>query len=96
MRRWLLRSLGVIGALLVIQSIIWEYARMFPTYRVLVDPWSIRGFDTVHGSINVAIGLALLGAVALTTWSRATERIPRIGIVVYMTLAATIIALVWG
>ena len=96
MRRNLVRSLGAIGAALTVVSVLWEVARMKPDYGFLVAPWSIRGYETVHGAIYAAIGVAVLGAVVLTMWSRSGEA--RIGIAIagYMVAAATIITAVFA
>ena len=96
MKRWLLRSLGIVGGVLIIQSVFWEYARMKPDYRFLVDPWSIRGFDTIHGAITASIGVGLLIAVLLVTWPGSTGRMARYGIMGYMVLAAVVGAVIFA
>ncbi|MFQ5555633.1 MAG: hypothetical protein ACE5GC_09745 [Acidimicrobiia bacterium] len=96
MKRNLVRGLGVVGALVTIQSVLWEVARMKPDYGFLVTPWSIRGYETVHGAIYAAIGVVMLGAVLLTMWSRSQE--PRLGIAIagYMVVAATVVTAVFA
>jgi hypothetical protein len=83
LRRHIFTSIGVIGGLLTATSVLWEYARMNPAYRSLVDPWSIRGFESVHGAIAVAIGLGLAVLAAATKWKRSTE--PRIALIIVGT-----------
>jgi hypothetical protein len=40
---------------------------MAPDYRYLIEPWSIRGFDTTQGIVMALIGAAILaGAVVLS------------------------------
>lgn len=91
-----MQGLGVLGAVLTMQTIFWEYARMRPDYRFIVDPWSIRGFETVHGTIAVAIGALALVAFLVVAWD-GSER-PRNGalIVVGIAAAATIMTAVLG
>lgn len=72
--RNLARILAVVGPLVTIQSIAWEYTRMRPDYRFLVEPWAIRGYELTQGSVVAAIGVALLliGFVTMTEASRRT------------------------
>lgn len=91
-----MRGLGIIGAVLTMQTVFWEYARMRPDYGFIVDPWSVRGFETVHGAIAVAIGAVALAAFLAVAWD-GSER-PRNGalIVVGIAAAGTIITAVFG
>ncbi|MBM3695372.1 MAG: hypothetical protein FJW79_05515 [Actinobacteria bacterium] len=57
-------SLIVLGTGLMAASVCWEYARVRPDYRYLVEPWSIRGYQTTQGWVILATALALL-ALAL-------------------------------
>jgi hypothetical protein len=88
--------LGVVGALLAIQSIMWEYGRMRPDYPFIVEPWSLRGYETVHGSIAVAAGVLALISVLAVAW-RGSERVMNgVAITVVMAVGATAIALIFG
>lgn len=82
---------GIIGALLIVQSTFWEYARMRPDYQFLVKPWSMRGIDMVHGSISVAVGIAVLVSLLLVS-NRISER-PWVGVVISLAMAATAVLL---
>jgi hypothetical protein len=86
---------GVAGALLIIQSTFWEFARMRPDFNFLVEPWSMRGTEMVHGDIYVATGLALLAGLTAVAM-KPSER-PAIGaaIAVAMTAAAVVITAVF-
>ena len=95
MRRRIFTSIGIIGGLLTAASILWEYARMNPAYRFLVDPWSFRGYESVHGAIALVIGLGLAAVAFVTKSTRSTERQPAIAIVVATAVAATVIAFVF-
>lgn len=59
------RSLQAIllGSLITIASLFFEYARMSPDYRFLVEPWSIRGNELTQGWVMaaVAVGISLMG-----------------------------------
>ena len=50
----------ILGPVIVMASIVWEYARTDPAYGFLVEPWSIRGYEIAQGWAYFAIGMALL------------------------------------
>jgi hypothetical protein len=56
------RSLFLIllGTGLMATSVFWEYVRVKPDYRYIVQPWSIRGYDTPQGWVIFAGALAVL------------------------------------
>ncbi len=54
-------------------SIAWELARMNPQTSYLVDPWSMRGYESVHGSVAFTIG-ALIFLAGLATMAEQTLR----------------------
>jgi hypothetical protein len=60
------RSLFLIllGTGLMATSVFWEYVRVKPDYRYIVEPWSIRGYETTQGWVICAGALAAL-ALAL-------------------------------
>lgn len=49
-----------LGPVIVMASIVWEYARTNPDYRYLVEPWSLRGYEIDQGWSYFAVGAALL------------------------------------
>ena len=51
--------LATIGLVLLGTSMFWEYVRMRPDYRFIIEPWSLRGFETAQG-ILIGVGSALL------------------------------------
>lgn len=52
--------MAIVGSVLIAISVFWEYVRMNPDYRFIVEPWSIRGFETTQGRVVAAIGIGLL------------------------------------
>jgi hypothetical protein len=56
--------LTLLGTGLMAVSVFWEYVRVKPDYRYIVDPWSMRGYETTQGWVIVAGALAAL-ALAL-------------------------------
>jgi hypothetical protein len=54
------RALAVFGGIMVVVSILFEYVRMAPTYRLIVEPWSIRGYDLTQGKVVAALGVAAI------------------------------------
>lgn len=95
MRRKIFSSIGIIGGLLTAGSVLWEYARMNPAYRFLVDPWSMRGYEMVHGAIAVVIGLGLAALAAVTKSGRSTEPQPAITTVIGTLIFAMVVAFVF-
>ncbi len=94
-KNWV-RGLGVIGALLTVQSVVWEYARMRPDYGFIVNPWSMLGRESVHGWIAVAAGAVALTSFLLVAWKRSEQPANGIAITVFMAAAATVIAAAFG
>lgn len=94
-KRWVL-VLGIFGALLTAQSILWEYGRMHPNYGFIVEPWSIRGFETVHGSVGTATGILALLAVLAVAWKGSEELRYGIPITLGIGVGATAIAAVFS
>jgi hypothetical protein len=72
------------GSLLIVISALWEYARMNPDYRFIVEPWSLRGYETTQGRVVVAIGIGLLLLSVATLRENAS-----------LTFAATAAGIAW-
>ena len=49
----------IFGLVVMAQSILWEYVRVEPTYRFIVEPWSLRGSEVTQGFVIAAIALGL-------------------------------------
>ena len=80
----------------MIQSIVWEFARMKPDNKYFLEPWAYRGFESIHGTVFAVIGFALLVAVVLVA-SKASQALRNsIAIVALMVVAAWLIALVFA
>jgi hypothetical protein len=95
-KKYWVRVLGTFGALLTIQSVLWEYARMRPDYGFLVEPWSIRGYETVHGAIAVSAGVLALVSFLLVSWKQAERPLIGAAISAFIALGATAIAFAFG
>ena len=50
--------LTILGLAIMAQSILWEYVRVRPDYRFVIEPWSQRGYDINQGWV-IAIGAGL-------------------------------------
>ncbi|GBE25256.1 hypothetical protein BMS3Bbin02_01541 [bacterium BMS3Bbin02] len=90
MKKKLFNALPIIGALFVIQSVFWEFARMKPDYAFLVEPWSIRGTESDHAAIFVAIGVVLLIS-SIAVMSKQSEH-PKRGSLISVAIALLAIA----
>jgi hypothetical protein len=86
----------VIGALIVIQTILWELVRMKPDYRFLVQPWTLRGYEFINGWAYMSIGIALLIGVLLVLWRGSERYAVGIAIIFYMIAAGVVIGLLFG
>lgn len=77
-------------------SITWEYARNSADYTYLVQPWSIRGHETIHGWIIFVAAVLLLIGGLFTSMERSLK--PRYSalIVGYIVLGATVFAAVFA
>jgi len=78
-----------LGPVLMISSVTWEYARIVSTYTFLIQPWAMRGHETIHGQIIVVLGILLLVAGLLTSIERALKPRNSALIVGYVVIAAT-------
>ncbi len=63
----------LVGSAVTMASIVWELARMDPQTSYLVQPWSQRGFESIHGSVVFTIGALLALAGLATIWERSKE-----------------------
>jgi hypothetical protein len=62
------------GSALIVISALFEYVRMHPDYRFIVEPWSLRGYETTQGRVVVAIGIGLLLLSLVTLKENASLR----------------------
>jgi hypothetical protein len=76
----------LLGAAITMASIVWELARMNPQTSYLVEPWSIRGFESVHGSVAFTIGALIFGAGLLTMLEKSLK--PRYSVLIALLMAA--------
>lgn len=78
-----------IGPAIMMASIAWEYARNRADYTYIVQPWSMRGYETIHGWIIFAAAILLLIGGLFTSMERSMQ--PRFSalIVGYIVVAAT-------
>lgn len=95
MFKQLVRFAPIIGAALIAQSVLWEFARMQPAYRRIVFPWSIRGTETTHGSVFVAVAVVLAVLALLVMWEKSQETPWRYAIVAACVLGPVAIALIF-
>lgn len=54
-------------------SIAWELTRMNPSTGYLVEPWSMRGYESIHGSIIFTIGALVLIYALFTMFERSLQ-----------------------
>jgi hypothetical protein len=79
----------VLGPMIMIASVAWEYARLKPDYNFLIEPWSLRGYDTRQGWAIVAMGVLLVIGGILTSWEGSIKPAVSAGVTMYLVAAAT-------
>lgn len=56
--------LTTLGLVIMAQSIFWEFIRVKPTYRFLIEPWSMRGYEVTQGVV-IAVSAIVVALVAV-------------------------------
>lgn len=77
-------------------SIAWELTRMNPNTAYVVQPWSQRGYEVIHGSVTFTLGALLFLAGLLTMWERSKEPMVSRLIAVAMGAGAIGVAAIYG
>lgn len=91
--------LALIGAAAAAQSYFWELARVQPNYRFIVEPWSVRGADTVQGKVISIIAIAVIVLIIVAWRDVAVESssVPAWAVgVAFLAVAIAIAALAGG
>ena len=96
MKRYRPQMLLLLGAAIAMGSIAWELTRMHPQTSYIVDPWSLRGFETVHGSVTFTIGALVFVAGLLTTLEISLKPLYSRLIAALMALGAIGMAVIYG
>jgi hypothetical protein len=79
----------VLGPIIMIASVAWEYARMKPSFNFLVQPWALRGYDVTHGWVIVSMGVLLVVGGVLTAWEGSGKPAVSAAVTTYLAVAAT-------
>lgn len=82
-----------LGATIMVASITWEYARTTADYTYLVTPWSMRGYESVHGWIILVAGVLLLIGGLFVSMERSMKPHYSAIIVGYIVAATTLFAM---
>lgn len=83
------------GPLIIIASVFWEFARVNPDYRFLIQPWAIRGTEMDQGTVYVVLGSLLLVTALATAWEGSLRPAVSASIVAFVVVAATVSAYVF-
>lgn len=78
-----------LGPAIIIASYAWQYASTNGKYTYVVTPWSIRGYDTIHGEIFVVMAVLLLIGGMLTATERSMTSKGSALVVGYVILASS-------
>ena len=85
-----------LGPVIIIASVVWEFARTNPDYNFLIEPWAIRGFDTNFGVPYIVLGILLLIGGIATSWEGTLRDSMSATIAVYFIVAMTGYAFAFG
>ena len=88
--------LVVVGSLLTMGSIAWELTRMHPQTSYLIEPWSLRGFQSIHGSVIFTIGALILVSGLLTTFEFSLKASYSRAIAALIAVGAIGVAAIYG
>ncbi len=69
---------------------------MHPETSYIVDPWSLRGFQSIHGSVIFTVGTLMLVFGLLTTFEFSLRAANSRGLAALMGLAAVGVAFLYG
>ena len=78
--------------MIMIASVAWEYARLKPDYNFLIQPWSLRGYETRQGWAILAMGVLLVIGGLLSAWEGSIRPAVSAGVTMYLVAAATGVA----
>lgn len=94
-QNWSKIAIGL-GPAMVMVSVAWELARTNPAYNFLVEPWALSGYEMDQGWTYFAVGVVLL-LMGLAVMSKRAVEVPySAAVVAFATVAATILAVVFG
>ncbi len=91
MKKHMMPIAAVVGGGLVVASIAFEYVRIKPDYRFIVEPWSVRGYQLTQGKVVAAIGVAII-VLSLLAASKRGGNVFNAGVAFGVWLAAVLIA----
>jgi hypothetical protein len=83
-----------LGPAIIIASVVWEVARVNPSFSFVIAPWSIRGYDSDHGAVYAALGILLLLGGLAVSWESAMRNRISIAISAYFVVASTAFAFI--
>lgn len=96
MKRYRPQLMLLLGAALTMASIVWELARMNPQTSYLVEPWAIRGYESVHGSVAFTIGALIFLAGLLVMLEISLKPLYSRLIALLMAVGAIGVAAIYG
>lgn len=85
-----------LGPVIIMVSVVWEFARTNPDYNFLIQPWALRGYETDFGAAYLGLGILLLIGGVATTWEGALRDSVSASIAGYFVIAMTLYAFVFG
>ena len=68
-----MRFVALVAGTMVVSSILFEFVRMTPDFRLIVEPWSIRGYELTQGAVVAALGVGVTVLAVLAASSRGSN-----------------------
>lgn len=96
MKKYWTKIAAAVGPVMIIASVFWEFARITPEYRFLIQPWAMRGTEMIHGTVFLTIGVLLLIVALATAWEGSLKPAVSASIVGFVVIAATVVAAVFA
>ncbi len=85
-----------LGPAIIVASVVWEFARTNPDYNFLIQPWSLRGYETDFGVVYATLGILLLIGGIATAWEGALRDSVSAAVAGYFVIAMTGFAFAFG
>ncbi len=81
-----------LGPAIIVASVVWEVARVNKSYSFVIEPWSIRGYESDHGVVFAALGILLFIGGLAVSWEGALKDRASIAITACFVVASTAFA----
>lgn len=96
MKKYWTKIAIALGPAIIAASVVWVYATTNKEYNFLVAPWSLRGHETDHGAVFLALAVLLLIGGLATSWEGTLKNAVSSSVAAYFVIAATVFAFLFA